>query len=90
MAAIPIGPLVWEPAYAESTALKGQKTKNKKKKEKLHKVYQGWGKASMEEHPWKKGSVLVEEGGAQPTGWKFAGLPAPELVWGLQGSRHPL
>ena len=30
---------------------------------KLYKVHQGWERTSVEEDPWKKGSVLVEEGG---------------------------
>ena len=33
-ATAPIRPLAWEPPYAEGAALKGQKTKEKKKKNK--------------------------------------------------------
>ena len=44
----------------------------------------------MERHPWKRGSVLVEEGGASANWMEFAELPAPELVQCLQASRHVL
>ena len=37
-ATVPIGPLVWEPSYTLSAALKRQKTKTKMKKKKKQKT----------------------------------------------------
>ena len=39
---------------------------------------------SIEGHPWKRGSVLVEEGGGSTNWMESAELPAPWQVQGLK------
>ena len=76
MAAIPIGPLAWEPAYAESTALKGQKTKNKKKKERKKETPQGLPGLGKSIH----GRTSLEEG-VSPCWRRWSPANWMEVYW---------